>query len=164
MPISHYFCRYFYGVTRDVNKAKVRCKWAVFDFFPIMPFGPCPTPPDPKYWGSKLVIIIIGKTINTMGFHRPSRKRKFSSVICQSSVSIKRLTSACWFEVRGIHCTSKWILDRIQILKIPPHWRSVLYANTHVRTWEIGKIFFKGFLSVDVTWLCRFFPVCLSAI
>ena len=33
MPISHYFSRYFYGVTRDVNRAKVRCKWAVFDFF-----------------------------------------------------------------------------------------------------------------------------------
>ena len=44
MPISHYFSRYFYGVTRDVNKAKVRCKWAVFDFFLMMPFGPCPTP------------------------------------------------------------------------------------------------------------------------
>ena len=46
MPISHYFSRYFYGVTRDVNRAKVRYKWAVFDFFPMMPFGPCPTPPD----------------------------------------------------------------------------------------------------------------------
>ena len=34
------------------------------------------------------------------------------------------------------------------------HGRSVLYANTHARTWEIDKIFFKGFLSVDVTWLC----------
>ena len=45
MPISHYFSRYFYGVTRDVNKANVRCKWAVFDFFRMMPFGPCPTPP-----------------------------------------------------------------------------------------------------------------------
>ena len=77
------------------------------------------------------------------------KKKKFSSVICQSSVSIKRLTSACWFEVRGIHCTSKWILDRIQIVKIPPHWRSVLYANTHVRTWEIleklVRFFFERF-------------------
>ena len=45
MPISHYFSRYFYGVKRDVNKAKVRCKLAVFDFFPMMLFGPCPTPP-----------------------------------------------------------------------------------------------------------------------
>ena len=34
MSISHYFSRYFYGVTRDVKKAKVRCKWAVFDFSP----------------------------------------------------------------------------------------------------------------------------------
>ena len=46
MPISHYFSRYFYGVTRDVNRAKVGCKWAIFDFFPMMPFGPCRTPPD----------------------------------------------------------------------------------------------------------------------
>ena len=37
MPLSHYFSRYFYGVTRDVNKAKVRCKWAVFDFSPWCP-------------------------------------------------------------------------------------------------------------------------------
>ena len=41
--------------------------------------------------------------------------------------------------------------------------RSVLYANTHLCTWEIGKIFLKGFLSV-VHVLCRFFPVCLSVI
>ena len=41
--------------------------------------------------------------------------------------------------------------------------RSVLYANTHLCTWEIGKIFLKGFLSV-VHVLRRFFPVCLSVI
>ena len=41
--------------------------------------------------------------------------------------------------------------------------RNVLYTNTHVRTWEIGKIFLKGLLSV-VHVLCRFFPVCLSVI
>ena len=46
MPISHYFSRYFYGVTRDVNGAKVKFKWAVFDVFPMMPFGPCPTSPE----------------------------------------------------------------------------------------------------------------------
>ena len=50
MPISNYFSRYFYGVTRDVNNAQVRCKWAVFDFFPMMLFGPCPTPPATRSW------------------------------------------------------------------------------------------------------------------
>ena len=48
MPISHYFSRCFYGVTRDVNRAKVRCKWAVFYFFPMMPFGSFPTPPESR--------------------------------------------------------------------------------------------------------------------
>ena len=30
-----------------MNRAKVRCKWAVFIFFPMKRFGPCPTPPGP---------------------------------------------------------------------------------------------------------------------
>ena len=34
VPILHYFSRYFYGVTSDLNRAMVRWKWAVFDFFP----------------------------------------------------------------------------------------------------------------------------------
>ena len=37
MPILHYFYRYFHGVTWDMNRAKVRCKWAVFDFSPWFP-------------------------------------------------------------------------------------------------------------------------------
>ena len=41
IPISH--C--FYGMMRDVNRAKVRCKWAVFIFLPMKRFRPCPTPP-----------------------------------------------------------------------------------------------------------------------
>ena len=62
MPISHYFSRYFYGVTRDVNRAKVRCKWAVFDFFPMMPFGPCPTPPGHRPYASVSILEEVSRS------------------------------------------------------------------------------------------------------
>ena len=91
MPISHYFSRYFYGVTRDVNKAKVRCKWAVFDFFPIMPFGRSPTPPvPPPYWktrrrwgrGCVLRIIRWPGSAKTLVFGRNSYPASFPGSLC----------------------------------------------------------------------------------
>ena len=57
MPISHHFSRYFYGVTRDVNRGKVRCKWAVFDFSPWCPSDRVQHPLGRRITDTKLIII-----------------------------------------------------------------------------------------------------------
>ena len=83
----------------------------------------------PKSWKEfrELVIIKIGKTVKIMRTSKPVKKWRNLLASCQSSISIKRLIqSPCWFRERGIHWTSKWIPDWIQIQKIlrATLWRS----------------------------------------
>ena len=94
MPISHYFSRYFYGVTRDVNEGKVRRKWAVFDFFPMMPFRLCPTPPAFCLWSSENQIVGVG-----------SKSGRTKSIIKRSMCIVVGLSFRFCFRLRrsGFH-------------------------------------------------------------
>ena len=109
MPTSHYFSRY-YGVTRDVSKAKVRCKWAVFDNFPMMPFGPCPTPPGPRF-NTKL------RSFKRRGLHY---RRPLTKALWQLIVLVK---ITC-FELIDYYLT--WV----------PKWRSALTHTTPESLWS----------------------------
>ena len=117
----------------------------------------------------------FGCRTNRTDSHRqyvPPPFRQSVSIICKEFIiTVLKMLSVSEWDKRHDRTIFRgsWIVPLLlPILCMHSHGRSVLYANTHVRTWEIGKIFLKVFWVS--TWLdfvnvlCRFFRFCLSAI
>lgn len=63
---------------------------------------------------------------------------------CHASLSWLLSAHARGFIANHIYLESFWIAGLVSC-QVHPKGRSVLYANTQVRTWEIGRVFLKLF-------------------